>query len=310
MKTRTILFAAVLIAIALLPTGCKKEGIYKPDEKLAGFSQYYERVHQRYDSDSHLWRTIQKDSTKRSDTEKWVWDGNLLHHIDIYTQGTLVSTVSFEYDGKRLARTKISGSKVYMDYEYNGRQLNTITCKNQKGETIYTDKFEYDGNKISKIISTSVSSAGIKSSINEKTFALLPVLGDVTVAHNVAETSCKKNNLKASEQVLEITWKGNNIKSVTEKTSGAKTTYRHDDKTNPLQGLLATMTGIGDVQNTYAFGNKNNITNVDDGIEKESFSYTYSSDLPTSCSRSVVDHYTQGYRYVTTYITYYEYLEN
>ncbi|MBO7489472.1 MAG: hypothetical protein J6T88_04255 [Bacteroidales bacterium] len=48
---------------------------------------------------------------------------------------------------------------------------------------------------------------------------------------------------------------------------------------------------------------------VDYGSEKLDYSYTYSDDIPVSRSRSVVDHYTQGYRNVETTITYYEYVK-
>lgn len=44
-------------------------------------------------------------------------------------------------------------------------------------------------------------------------------------------------------------------------------------------------------------------------LRQQDYSYTYSDDIPVSRSRSVVDHYTQGYRNVETTITYYEYVK-
>lgn len=298
-----------LAAAMLLATACKKDGIYRPDKKLSRIAQYYEKTLQRYDSNTKTWKTIHKDSTARRDAEKWAWNDNLLHHIDVYQNGEKVSTVAFVYDGKRLVRANISSTKTYIEYEYDGRHLKTMTHKNQKGETMWTETLEYDGKHISSL-TTSASGAATKAGHDlGHTLALQAVLGDATVARDIAEACRKNDGSKATETVWDFEWKNDNIRSVTNRESGSKTSYRHDDKTNPLRGLLATMTGIGETSNDYAFANRNNITVAERDGTKNSYSYTYSDDLPASRSQSIVDHYTQGYRYVETTIQYFEYVE-
>ena len=92
----------------------------------------------------------------------------------------------------------------------------------------------------------------------------------------------------------------------------ATITLEYDGRNSDIKQLirlLLTFNGEGGDANQYAFGNKNNVVSADYGSEKLEYSYTYSGDLPVSRSRSVVDHYTQGYRNVETTITYYEYVK-
>lgn len=311
MKSKKILITLLLVA-SLLPIGCKKDGIYRPSEKISGFSYYYERDHQRYNTEEKKWVTIQKDSVRRYTTEKWVWNDNQLNRIDLYDLGsnTPYCKLSFVYDGKRLTRLNISNTKHYVTYEYDGRQIARMTVHSQNGDTWADYSFGYDGKKISTV-TVSGNYLTPKSDNNVDALALLPVLGDAMSAHNVASLCQKTKGSKSGETVLDITWKGNNIKSIKNHDSGlTEVTYTHDNKTNPLRGLLTSaLPGINEMSHTCALGNENNIKSADYGTEKQSYSYTYSDDLPTSRSRSVVDHYTQGYRYVTTHITYYEYID-
>ena len=71
----------VLIAVLCVMSGCKKDGVYRPSQKLSGISEYFERTHQRYDNELKVWKVIHKDSTKRHQTEKWIWNGNRLDRI-------------------------------------------------------------------------------------------------------------------------------------------------------------------------------------------------------------------------------------
>lgn len=305
MKLRSTIIIATLAAATMLIAGCKKDGIYRPSDKLARISEYYEKAHQRYDPETKLWRTIHKDSTARLDKEKWAWDGKQLHHIDIYSQGTKTGTVAFVYDGNRLARANFSATGLYAEYTYDGRKLSSVVVKNKKGETEMSETFEYDGKKISTIHVTLPNTQLVVYGAQ----ALMPVLGDAQVTSDIAAASHKAAASKALELVLDIAWKGDNIRSVTDRTTGGTTTYSYDDKTNPLRGLLTTLEGVGGQSNEYAFANRNNIIAANYGDQKMSYTFTYSTDLPTSRSRSVVNHYTQGYRYVETTIQYFEYVE-
>ncbi len=92
----------------------------------------------------------------------------------------------------------------------------------------------------------------------------------------------------------------------------ATITLEYDGRNSDIKQLirlLFTFNGEGGYANQYAFANKNNVVSANYGGEKWDYSYTYSDDIPVSRSRSVVDHYTQGYRYVETTITYYEYVK-
>ena len=311
MKSQKILIA-LLLAATVLTIGCKKDGVYRPSEKIAAFSFYYERDHQRYNTEKKIWESIQKDSTRRYTTEKWVWNDKQLNRIDLYDQGSNAPycQLGFVYDGNRLTRVNISNTKHYVTYEYDGRRITRMTVHSQNGD-IWSDYcFDYDGKKINTV--TITGNYLTAKSEATGTLALMPVLGDIEAAHSIESLCQKTTGSKSDQTVFEITWKGNNIKSIKNRDSGAtEVTYTHDNKTNPLRGLLTSaLTGINELSHTSAYGNENNITSADYGTEKQSYSYTYSDDLPTSRSRSIVDHYTQGYRYVKTYITYYEYIED
>ena len=298
-----------LAAAMLLTTACKKDGIYRPADKLSGISEYYEKLYQHYNSEKKQWETIRKDSTARQYTEKWLWNDKELQLIDVYQNGKKVSTVTFIYDGKRLARTNISYQNTYIEYEYDGSHLKTMTHKNKKGETMWTETFEYDGKRISSMTTSTTGTTTKAGHDFGHTLALQAVLGDATIARNIAENRRKNDGSKTTETIWDFEWKNDNIRSVTDRATGSKTTYRYDTKTNPLRSLLATMTGIGGNSNDYAFANRNNITVAESDGTKLSYSYTYSDDLPASRSQSIVDHYTQGYRYVETTIQYFEYVE-
>ena len=305
MKHKNIIYI-IVATLALMATGCKKDGIYRPSEKISGFLEYYERTHQRYDSEHKQWIVIQKDSVKRHQTEKWVWKGKLLDRIDFYSDNSVSNSFAFIYDGRRLASAYISATKSRIEYEYDGKRLKTMTVKDKNGKTTATCSFDYDDKKLSSI-TVDGTFTGQKSDVDVEALALMPILGDRQVAYDLSECH-KKNAGKKSETVYTIAWKGDNIKSITNSSDGSVISYRYDDKTNPLQGLLPTFLGVGRGE-TYAFGNKNNVISVESGGTKLSYSYTYSVGLPVSRSRNEIDHYTQGYRYVKTYITYYEYVE-
>ncbi len=308
---KRIVVCAAVTAALLLTAACKKDGVYRPGDKLTGMSEYYERVHQRYDSETKMWNTIHKDSTARRTTEKWLWNGKQLARIDFYTGNTVSGSVAMVYDGKRLVRANVSATNSSIEYEYDGRHLSTMTLRNRKGEAEAVYSFEYDGNKVVRI-AEALNAKGAKAMPDDiMAVALLPLVGDRQAARDIATASGGKAGAKASQQVYDIVWKGDNIRAVKDHASGnTLATYKHDAKTNPMRGLLLTFSGEGGDANQYAFGNKNNVVSVDYGSEKLQYSYTYSSDLPVSRSRSVVDHYTQGYRYVETDIVYYEYLDD
>lgn len=297
----------VLIAVLCVMSGCKKDGVYRPSQKLSGISEYFERTHQRYDNELKVWKVIHKDSTKRHQTEKWIWNDNRLDRIDFYSGNNVSNSLAFTYDGKRLVRAYISETKSGVEYHYNGKKLETMTVKNKNGETVATYEFKYDGKKISQI-TIDGNAVQTKSDIDIDALALLPVLGDAQSVHDLAECH-KKDQAKKGETVYRIVWKGDNIKSISNASDGNTVTYRYDDKYNPLQGLMPTLIGVGENVDSYAFANKNNVISVDYGNSKLSYSYTYSEKLPVSRSRNEIDHYTQGYRYVDVYITYFEYIE-
>ena len=300
------------VAVLCLMTACKKDGIYKPSYKVTALYEYSSVEQQRYLTDLKIWETYRKDSIKEHIVERWVWNGKKVERIDLHRDNNNPSRVSnslaFVYDGNRLSRINISSDKSHLEFDYDGRKLKQMHHYDNKGTLGLTYSFEYSDKKISKM-----TVDGDIAPLKKGDPIALFVAERLLPCEAMTEALTKSDNGKG-QTTASFKWKGDNVSSVTY-SSGAKYTFRYDSKTNPFSGLLAMIAMGGEAAGSaYYFCNENNavsITYVDaNGNEdKTNYSYTYSKDIPVSRSNVVIDHYTQGYRTVTSQVTTFEYEE-
>lgn len=304
------LFATSVIVLALLASACKKEGIYKPVKQISSKYEYSERSSQRYDATTKMWRTISVDSVPRHRTEGWNWSDGKLQKIDYYESGVIDHSIAFVYDGNRMIRINNGEDGSHTECVYDGKYLSEMQFYNKQGKPLRTMTFSHDGKEITKITISSGSKGSDYGVSASEQFVLRTLTGNTLCEKALSSESAKGND----NVELTLTWNKGNIKTIAYSKPEMTVTYTHDNKSNPLGGLFSSLVSGASAHDQFTFGNKNNITSSsisysNGNSEKQNYSYTYSEDLPTSVSQSIIDNYTTGYRYVYTYITMLEYNE-
>ena len=310
--------------VLLVLTACRKDGVYKPSNKIASFAVYSETDYQTYDSEKHIWKTYRSDSVRRYTAERWNWDGNQLNRIDFYNQSSATSadhSLAFSYDGKRLQRIYNSKTKGYALCNYDGRNITEMLFHDKNGKQTGAISFEHDGKHISAMtISGTIAAKGNDGAAQDEMarLALAFVTGDAGIAGESVQMLAKElvGGAKAQGDVtLTLTWKDDNVSRIDFSDGSQSASYTYDRKPNPMKGFLGTMVAGTTAHDMYLCCNANNTTSstITDGNGNKdvlNYSYTYSGDLPVSRSRSVVEHYAQGNRIVYSYVTYYQYVED
>ena len=261
--------ALVAVMSAGMFSACKKDGVYNPKKKI---SKIYE----------------QNDNGEKELSETWTWDGNKLARID-YANGNFNV---FEYEKDRLINiTDRNGN--YQKYVYDGSKIDKIQEWSKDGSVLYMEyKFEYKGNKISKITTESSIDFGDfddmymeTSSKSQKSNALRFVLPEQIA--DIASTELK-NNLKSQKALgtisitMELTWKGNNIEKATLTNSTLNipisTQFTYDNKSNPMYGFLT-----GETVGTTSKNNPKKVTITIAGMPmaEQNYSYEYDGNFPT-----------------------------
>lgn len=320
MIQKNIVVCAAIIAVLLVLAACKKDGVYKPGDKIAGFAEYSETDYQRYDSQKQQWITYRSDSVRRYTTEKWNWDGNQLNRIDFYTSASSTSadhSLVFSYDGKRLQRIYNSKTKGYALCNYDGRNIKEMLFHDKNGKQTGSISFEHDGKRISAmtISGTAATKGDYGASQDEMTrAALVFVAGDAGIAAESIKTLARERKTE-NGITLTLTWKNDNISRIEFSDGSQSASFTYDRNPNPMKGFLGTLVAGTTAHDMYLCCNANNttsstITASDGSKDVLNYSYTYSGELPVSRSRSVVDHYAQGNRIVYSYVTYYQYVDD
>ena len=308
-------FKLYLVAAALLLlASCKKDGVFNPSAKLSAISEYSQVSYQKYVDSIQSWHQISENVVKRHTVEGWVWNGNTLSAINYYRDGKIDHSLYFTYDGKQLSRIDDNSNGTHAECLYDGRKLDEMRFYDKNGKQKMTYIFTHDGRHISTI--------NVETKGNTKESCSFDAIENFALQMMLPETAgCDlrqaRNGIKSdSEITLNLKWKDDNIKSIeySGHNSLKKATYKHDKNKNPYRSFIGTLASGSTPHDLFLFGNKNNITsstiiNNDGSGEKKSYSYTYSEEYPTSQSQCIIDNVTQGYRYVTTQIRYYEYVE-
>lgn len=328
---KKILFIVAAIALLTGVSSCnkEKEGKYAPKEKI-------ESVYQEY---AVYYGDELMEQEPKFKSEEWVWEKDLLDHINYYSQYTyetgedgetvtereMVYTQLFTYDDDdRLVKSEILGyANMKAVCEYDGNYLKTMTIWDD-GEMLATYQFNHDGKKIT---SFDLTLGDMFEDIDKKTMQQMErvdplrfLLNTEAAAKTVAATKeCAKRAAKAGRKDdvpalhFALMWDGDNVKSIGTTYMGETLQYdfKYDNKNNPYYNLFEIVNTVESSFMPFMPLSKNNVTAIaqTESAEGETntitlvYTYTYNSkNYPASKS---VEETEEDYRYQET--LYYEY---
>jgi hypothetical protein len=322
-------FALVFVSINLFTTCKKKDGVYKPKEKISKI--YYELV--QYDSLGKL--DTNGLNIKRTLKEIWRWDKKKLMQIESGDRGW---SWDFVYKGNQV--TKIESGDATVNFIYKDKSdLDKIEVLDEQDRTllIITVK-ERSGDKITKLLYETYTHPDEKSLKNGTSLSdrLEPVMR-VMFGNNVGETlfSNMTNNEKMHKATtiektsVDLTYQGNNVLKAQWTYENDPLpliytyTYTYDSKVNPYYRAIGLMLDA-DVYEVTTQGlynlfscSENNIIGYEKAIDtnKTAMKYQYEynkNDFPVKQTR--VEEYTSygtshSYKYTRHYIYHYEYVD-
>lgn len=271
------LFLVLGIAILFVVAGCKKDGYYRPQQKISKIT----------------YNTALNDTEFVASSETWFWDKDKLQKI-VNEDGSSVSTTEFVYNNKgRLIRVENKASGEYTLYEYQGTKLDEVSMYRGGVEVLDFD-IKYKGNKLSVIKVKYCEDADV--SLNRKNNPLsyicspeiLQVMEENKAVRSQTQTHRKEFDTWAYSVAFE--WTGNNISKMiyTDDYEGSTVYYlSYDEKLNPLKDFLGLVFDDG-YEYDYIFKSKNNIKVMSDDYGwQRTYEYTYNGDYPATQTHSV-----------------------
>ena len=313
MKKKLLIAMAVFTVVAF--TACKKEGVYKPGNKITKIYSSSHWEYSYYSEYSNGWTTTTSETPKYL-REKWKWDGKLLKSIERYdSDGKFRYSIDIKYDGKRIEKIERSDEDNYIEYSYDGRKLEKIEHY-YEGMLNTEVEVEHDGNKITELKYTYYDNKKSSSHFDDMMeISMRMFMPNEEAARHVADVVKKASKGGTEVWTVSIDWDGKNISEVVSNESGSshKHTYKYeyDDNKNPYKGFVLELGEEG--EELCLYGSKNNVTKEtstcsesDDGPEVTTYSYDYDGKWPTkqTCTNSYSG---ENSRSTYTYITYFEY---
>jgi hypothetical protein len=322
--------AVVFLATNLFTECKKKDGVYKPKEKISKI--YYEVV--QYDSLGKL--DTNGVNIKKTLKEIWRWDKKKLMQIESGDRGW---SWDFVYKGNQVI--KIESGDAVINFTYKDKtNLEKMEVLDDKERTalIVTVK-ERSGDKITKLLYEAYLHPEERALKNGTSLSdrLEPVMR-VMLGNNVGEAllSNKPSNEKMHKATIivrtsvDLTYSGNNV-------TKAQWTYENDDpiplihtytytydgKVNPYYRAISLMLDADVYEVTTQGGfnlfscSENNIVGYEEAIDTNrtamKYQYEYNgNDFPTKQTK-VEDFQSSGrnysYKYTRHYIYYYEYVD-
>ena len=132
---RLVSIALVLLLTGAAFTGCQKDGVYNPKNKI---SKVYKSV--------NGFKTLE---------EQWTWDGNILHNVAYFKDDTTMSYKWYYlYEKKQLVKVENTSNLSYIAITYSGSQYDKVEFFDKFGRKSRTFAYTYDGKKVSKIDAT------------------------------------------------------------------------------------------------------------------------------------------------------------
>lgn len=302
---KKILVSLLLISMAVTFSSCKKEGVYKPKEKI---SRIY--VDSGYGDGKKL-------------EEVWTWDKKQLQRIDHYYDGDLSWSEEFTYNNKgQVERVDCYKDSEYTEYTYDGDKLSKATYY-YRGSIVTEHIFKHEGENITEIEITYFDNKKRNSHLRNEGYNPLRMLLQGN-NYQTLKNAIERVHTSIDIVTVKLEWEKKNVSKIeiTEGPYRFTANFKYDDKLNPFKNLFGLYVD-GDIDEGSLLS-KNNVIEEHyaetsngetyTGIIK--YSYSYDGKFPTvqrytySYETPVWDYYGDliGYETVTrTTSTYYEY---
>lgn len=315
MKKVLLIAAAAMLLLSMTSCNKHKDGVFNPKQKISAIYYAFRDQSSWYNSDTHTWEDYDPSITPMHKSEEWTWDGKQLQQIRHYdSDGAILGTETFTYDGKKLVRAEFKhddGSRHYTTYEYDGKELASAKFYGDDGLLYTSCEFTYTDKKITDIKMTeydydkSVSDIAKRQLLSLRGILPMGQVGEKVIADCEARLKTKAASTYITR--ISLTWTENNITRITYKWSDGDTDtcdYTYDNKKNPYYGFLAS--DDEGVLNPF-YSSENNV--LTDDPSDPPYVYEYDkNDYPTSrvyTSSSNSD----TFRWKWTSTTTYEYLK-
>jgi YD repeat-containing protein len=297
MKRNLLIVAIALLTVAFV--SCKKDGVYKPKEKIA-------KIYKEWTTIDVTTQVTPDMTTTRTDTmaqpryvaEEWNWVDKTLGSVVIKdSHGNVDANVAYIYDDKnRLTGLTFDGGKV--EYAYNEDKKLQSMKYYEDNELGFSYDIEYEGKLPVKVAMTEYWGASDK---NMSDFAKSLIPSYILKYKELKEKGLTAKATHTYTITANITWDGKNISQVVTAEPDedpVTTTYEYDNNINPYYGMYgAVWVFEGEAEELHFAYSKNNVV-------KETCSYTSNNKTITT-----IDEYTYEYdgKYPTSVTTVYRY---
>ena len=269
-------------------TSCKKDGVYRPDEKIAAI---YTSSYWVYGGETIM-------LSEKTLTEKWTWGKKDLEQITLHSGNTVFATLTFSYDKGKLSEIMTTGKNSSSKAVFSYKNSKLTRVENFEGSTLMYvyEVVEREKGKITKV-EVSMDELINKSAdakILKEQMAIVSRFFFPENAFDQLFEILEKSDSKALGKPITITYtySGDNI--ITSNMDGEIINYQHDTKNNPYYKSFY-------VENDIAFS-KNNIVATTVGNSTTTYEYKYDNDWPIERTSKVSSMGATMYN-----ATYYEY---
>lgn len=308
---KAILATAVLVLFTVFSfVSCKKEGVYKPKERIS-------KIFYEYSRESYFNGTLEDSySSEKHLSERWHWKGKKLMQVE-----TGDWAYNFVYKGNQLE--KIEYGDIEATFTYNKSLYEKIEIKEHDQNILVITIDQRDGDdKITKFFfemfyestiwdgMSKKYTKGASSISNAESFLRMILPNNFT---NILSKNVDKKRQKAiiSEKcIVELKYDKNNLieQVITYEDEDPETyIFTYDDKKNPYYKSIHT--SIEGVDGNTFIQSENNILTMYDKEYPEDitkFEYKYDGDYP----EQRIEKYSYGNEWYSTQyveIYYYEY---
>ena len=272
-------FVAMAFILQISFTSCKKEGIYRPDKKIAAI----------YDSayaviDGEIYTKILKNIS-----EKWIWGEKDLDKIILYEKGKEYGTMTFSYEKKQLSEISINTD--YRTYKakfyYKKAKLSSIESFIGKKQVSFQEVLERENGKITKM-SISVDESLYKNdpadlAVFKKQMAVISKFFFPEQVADQLSNMIENRDSKNLGSPIEITYtySGDNVATMQSKDKIIR--YQYDNKINPYYQNFKSFDDVDGV--SAGSFSKNNVIEESSNHDYATYEYQYNNDWPIERKR-------------------------
>lgn len=323
MKRNLLIVAIALLTVAFV--SCKKDGVYKPKEKIA-------KIYKEWTTIDVTTQVTPDMTTTRTDTtaqpryvaEEWNWVDKTLGSVVFKdSDGSVDVNVAYIYDDKnRVTGLTFDGGKV--EYAYNDDKKLQSLKYYEDNELSFSYDIEYEDKLPVKVAMTEYWFGSDFKNMSAFAKSLIP-----RYILKYMELKEKELTAKATHTytiTANITWDGKNISQVVTTEPDYEpvtTTYEYDNNINPYYGMYGAVRVFEEEADGLHFAySKNNVVKETSSFKSnnktittiDEYTYEYDGKYPTSVTTvygyettSSNGDYSFSYKTTTTSTTTYEY---